>query len=162
VRRVSSPGTQRVGELIQHELAGIISNELKDPRVGFVTITEVRVTGDLKIAKVFVSVYGDDTQKKDSLAGLERAEGYLKREISRRLDLRHVPNLVFEHDDTLAKASRLEAIMNAISHGDHEPPDVSLTAPLPVETNRSALAEREREFAALRKKRTAKKSRRRR
>jgi ribosome-binding factor A len=142
--------SQRVGELVQHELAGLISNELKDPRVGFVTVTEVRLSGDLRQAKVFVSVYGDENQRKASLEGLERAAGFLKREVGRRLGLRVTPELSFEHDDTLATASRLEAIMNAISHGETEPPNPAMTAPVPVDTHRSALANRERDFAARR------------
>lgn len=120
---------QRVGELLQHELADLITNELKDPRVGFVTVTEVRVTNDLRLAKVFVSIYGTPEERAGSLEGLHKAAGYLKRELAGRIDLRYVPELVFTPDETLDHADRLDTLMQAIAHGETEPPP-----PAPRET----------------------------
>lgn len=133
--------SQRVSELIKHELATIITHEVKDPRVGFVTVTEVRATSDLKHAKVFVSLYGDDAQRQASLQGLNKAVGYLKREISRRLELRHTPELVFAQDETLDKADRMQQLMLAIQRGDAEAPEPTQQAVVPAHTIRTGLKE---------------------
>ncbi len=151
----------RVGELIKHELAELITNELKDPRVGFVTVTEVRVPGDLRSAKVFVSIYGDDEGRQSSLAGLNAAAGFLKRELGRRLQLRHVPELTFVHDESLDRADRLQALMNAIAHGETETPDTELHQAVPVDTARTALAERQQHFSEERQRNKKKTARRR-
>lgn len=129
--------SSRVGQLIQKELAQMLIDEIRDPRIGFATITEVRVTDDLRIAKVFVSVYGDDKIREASLEGLRAASGFLRREIAHRLDLRTAPTLSFEMDATLDKASRIDALLTAAAHGNTEPPDPKKLAPLPVDMLRS-------------------------
>ncbi len=136
---------QRVAELIKHELAEVITNELKDPRVGFVTVTEVRLGADLKSARVFVSIYGDDETRQASLAGLKIAAGYLKHVIGQRLALRRVPELRFEHDDTLDHAERLDAVMRAIAKGEHEVPSATAKPPASVSIYRGELAEKRRD-----------------
>ncbi len=143
---------QRVGELIQHELASVVTNELKDPRVGFVTVTEVRVTGDLRAARVFVSVLGAPESRADSLEALRNAAGYFKRVIAQRLDLRFVPELEFEVDETLDRAERLESIMQAIKKGETETPAETPAAPLDPHTDRSDLADRKKTFDDARQK----------
>ena len=85
----------RVGEQIKKELSQLIQQELKDPRIGFVTVTGVEMSGDLQIAKVYISVMGNEEQKQETLAGLEKAKGYLRSEIGHRVSLRHVPELIF-------------------------------------------------------------------
>lgn len=123
----------RVAQLIQHELAQMLVNEIKDPRVGFATITEVRMTDDLKVARVFVSVYGDDKQRDNTLEGLKAASGFLRREISHRIELRHTPTLTFHADASLERAQRIDTLLNAASHGETEIPSSERMQALPVD-----------------------------
>lgn len=101
---------QRVADQVRAELSKLVLQELQDPRLGFVTLTEVRMSGDLKIAKVYVSVYGTEEEEEESLEALRHAVGFLRREIGRRLPLRYTPELRFEPDRTIKRASRLEAL----------------------------------------------------
>lgn len=140
-----------MGELIQHELASVITNELKDPRVGFVTVTEVRVTGDLRTAKVFVSIYGTQEERNASLDSLRGAAGYFKHILARRLDLRWIPEFTFECDESLDRAARLESLMQAIKKGETETPGDDPIAPVAAQTYRSELADKRRTFVEERK-----------
>ncbi len=115
----------------------MLVDELKDPRIGFATITEVRMTDDLKIARVYVSVYGDEKVREDTLLGLRAAAGFLRREIAHRLDLRSAPTLSFAMDATLEKATRIDALLSAAAHGDTEMPEHIDLTPMPVQTLRS-------------------------
>ncbi|MGD8609336.1 MAG: 30S ribosome-binding factor RbfA [Myxococcales bacterium] len=104
---------QRLGDQLQVELAELIQRELKDPRVGFVTVTEVRMSPDLKHARVYVSVFeGEEQKKEESIAALQRAEGFLRRSLGGRLRLRYVPELRFVIDDTLDRSARIEALLD--------------------------------------------------
>ncbi len=134
----SSNRPQKVGQLIQKELGNLLIEGLKDPRIGFATITEVRVTGDLRQAKVFVSVYGTQEEREQSVAGLTAAAGYLKREMGKALRLRFLPDLIFALDTSLDQAHRLEEIINAIESGDKEIPETELNQTVPVATDRKA------------------------
>lgn len=110
--------TLRVGEQIQRELALLIQQEIKDPRVGMVTVADVEVTTDLAHAKVYVSILnvlqgdGDPSKAKATLAALNHAAGFLRRELSRRLSLRNTPALRFFHDQTTENANRLAGLLN--------------------------------------------------
>lgn len=88
----------RVGELLKEEVSRILSGELKDPLLGFITITGVKVSGDLRHAKIFVSVLGDEEERKKSLQGLDRAKGYIRRLLGKRLKLRFTPDISFQID----------------------------------------------------------------
>lgn len=88
--------TGRVGEQLKKELSQIIQSELKDPRVGFITVTGVEVTSDLSQAKVYISVLGNDEQKENTLLALGRATGFIRSEVGRRIRLRHTPELLFK------------------------------------------------------------------
>ena len=105
---------ERVGDLIRQELALLLKREVKDPRVGFVTITRVEVTRDMRTARVGVSVLGDAQQKKDSLTGLAAAQGFLRHELAQRLGLRHTPALQFRIDESLQEESRIEELLRQI------------------------------------------------
>ena len=146
-----SKRTQRIGELIKQELGLMLVDELKDPRIGFATVTEVRVTGDLRQARVFVSVYGTKEQREASLAGLSAAAGWVKREIGRRLKLRFTPTLYFALDETLDHAMRMEELMHAINTGQMEAPTPGTSEALPVDTDRSKLVEIARGFEVAQK-----------
>lgn len=106
--------TGRVGEQIKKELSQLIQTEMKDPRIGFITVTGVEVTNDLSQAKVYLSVLGDDEQKAASLKGLEKANGFLRSELGKRIRLRHVPELIFKFDESIEYGSRIEKLLGEI------------------------------------------------
>ena len=105
---------ERVADLIRQELALLLKREAKDPRLGFVTITRIKVTRDMRTARVAVSVLGDDRQKKDSLAGLGAAQGFLRRELAHRLGMRHTPALEFHIDDGVESEERIEQLLRQL------------------------------------------------
>lgn len=110
--------TGRVSEQIKKELSILIQTELKDPRIGFVTVTGVDVTNDLSQAKVYLSVFGDDEKKAESLKGIDKANGFLRTEIGKRIRLRHTPELIFKIDESVAYGSRIEKLLGEITHDD--------------------------------------------
>ena len=102
---------RRVDRAIQHVLAEAVAAPLKDPRVGFVTVTDIRTTSDMTSARVYVSVLGDETVRQSSLAGLRHAHGHLQALIARELHLKRTPTLEFVYDDTTDRALRVEQII---------------------------------------------------
>jgi ribosome-binding factor A len=102
---------RRVDEAIRQVIGDALAGEVKDPRVGFVTVTDVRTTPDLSHARVYVSVLGEPAQREESLAGLRSAHGFLQRRIARELELKRTPTLEFAYDDTTDRALRLEQIL---------------------------------------------------
>ena len=102
----------RVASLIKEQVIAILSRDLKDPRVGFVTVTGVDVTRDYQHATVFVSVMGEEAEQRETMLALERATGFVRRELGGRLRLRHVPEVVFRHDDTLERGARIEQLLD--------------------------------------------------
>jgi ribosome-binding factor A len=138
-----SKRAERVGQLIQQELADLLTNKLMDPRVGFVTVTEVRVADDLKNARVFVSIYGDDDARQRTLDGLHEAGGFLRHELGRRVKLRYTPELSFALDNTLDQAMRLERLLQAAKEPGQDADaagDGAQAEVVPVVTARSAQA----------------------
>jgi ribosome-binding factor A len=105
----------RVGEQMKKEMSDIISKKIKDPRVGFVTVTEVKVTGDLQQAKVYISVLGDERQRHDTLVGLAKAKGFIRSEIGRRIRLRKTPEIMFEFDEAIERGNRIESILRDLN-----------------------------------------------
>ena len=103
---------RRVDEAMREVLSDAITSELKDPQVGFVTVTAVDTTPDLRQARVFVSVLGTDSERRRSLDGLRSAHGFLQRRVADELRLKHTPTLTFFHDDTAERAQRLERLMD--------------------------------------------------
>jgi ribosome-binding factor A len=102
---------EQVAETIRQLVAEALIGELRDPRIGFVTVTDVQVTRDLSVATIRVSVMGDDTVRADALAGLESAAGFLRSRVSKVLSTRVVPELRFELDRGLQHAARIEQIL---------------------------------------------------
>jgi ribosome-binding factor A len=102
---------RRVDEAMREVLSDAITSELKDPRVGFVTVTSVDTSPDLRQARVYVSVLGTDAVRRRSLDGLQSAHGYLQRRVADELHLKHTPTLEFVYDDTLDKAERIEELL---------------------------------------------------
>jgi ribosome-binding factor A len=111
----------RVGEQMKKELSDIIGRKIKDPRVGFVTVTDVQVTGDLQQATVFISVLGDDEQKENSLKGLAKAKGFIRTEIGHRIRLRKTPEIIFEFDESIDYGNRIETLLHQLHHDDETP-----------------------------------------
>jgi ribosome-binding factor A len=102
---------EQVAETIRQLIAEALLGELRDPRIGFVTVTDVQVTGDLSVATIRVSVMGDDTARAEALEGLESAAGFLRSRVSKVLSTRVVPELRFELDRGLQHAARIEQIL---------------------------------------------------
>lgn len=108
--------TSRLSEEIRKTISNIIQNELKDPRIPMLTsVTNVDVTKDLKYAKVFISVYGDDTQKVKCIEGLKSSSGYLRKEVGSRIKMRHTPELIFELDNSIEYGLHISKILNEIN-----------------------------------------------
>jgi ribosome-binding factor A len=104
----------RVGDHILKEIALLLLNRVRDPRIQGVTVTGVRLSDDLKMAKVFYSVMGEKNQINGAQAGLDSAKGFIKREIGRRLTLRYVPEIMFVHDPSLESGSHMERVFEEI------------------------------------------------
>jgi ribosome-binding factor A len=102
---------RRVDEAIRQVLADALAGELADPRVGFVTVTDVRTSPDLRTARVFVSVLGDEPARADTLDGLRSAHGMLQRQIATQLHLKRTPALDFEYDPTTDRALRVDELL---------------------------------------------------
>lgn len=108
----------KVGEQMKKELGDIITRKLKDPRVGFVTVTDVEVTGDLSMATVYITVLGDQEQQANTLKGLEKAKGFIRSEIGKRIRLRIVPEITFAMDESIAYGNRIEALLSELKRED--------------------------------------------
>jgi ribosome-binding factor A len=102
---------RRVNEAMREVLSGAITSELKDPRVGFVTVMSVDTAPDLRQARVFVSVLGTDSDRRRSLDGLRSAHGFLQRRVADELHLKHTPTLDFVYDDTTDRAQRIDELL---------------------------------------------------
>ncbi|HAR6538414.1 TPA: 30S ribosome-binding factor RbfA [Staphylococcus pseudintermedius] len=109
---------ERVGEQMKKELMDIINNKLKDPRVGFLTITDVQPTNDLSLAKVYLTVLGSDKERENTFKGLEKAKGFIKSEIGQRMRLRIVPDLQFEYNESIEYGNRIERLIQDLNHND--------------------------------------------
>ena len=109
---MSGSRMRRVDEAVRAVLSDVITQEIKDPRVGFVTVTAVKTSPDLRHARVYVSVLGDEATRADSLDGLRSAHGFLQRRIASELRLKHTPTLEFEYDDTVERGIRLSALLD--------------------------------------------------
>ena len=108
---------RRVDEAMREVLSDAITRELKDPRVGFVTVTAVETAPDLRRARVYVSVLGDGGVRRRSLEGLQAAHGYLQRRVARELHLKHTPTLDFSYDDSLDRSLRVQELLDAEGEG---------------------------------------------
>lgn len=104
--------TERLGEEIREGVASLLTAGLKDPRIGFVTVTRVDVSDDLHHARVYVGVLGDEKQRKATLEGLGAAAGYLRREVGRRIRTRYTPELVFHYDPGLEATERVARLLD--------------------------------------------------
>ena len=104
----------RVNQLIKEEISMLLQRELKDPRLGFVTVTDVETSKDLRQAKVFVSVLGDESQWAGSLAALGSARGFIRKWLRDHLDLRVTPDLDFRADRSMQHAARIQELLKGL------------------------------------------------
>lgn len=103
--------TDRVADAIQEEIAELLLREIKDPRIGMITLTGVRVSADLRHARVLFSVFGEPPRRQEALAGLRSASGFIRAQLARRLKLRVAPEIVFEVDTSLEEAERVSRLL---------------------------------------------------
>lgn len=111
---MSSRRILRINELVHEEVSDIIQKKLKDPDVGFVTVSDVDVSVDLRHANIYVTVYGNEKAKVKSIDGLNRARGFIRKEIGKRIRLRFTPEIFFKFDDTLERSSRIMELLKKI------------------------------------------------
>lgn len=109
---------ERLDELLRQEIARLIAEEVKDPRVGFVTVMGARMSPDLRHARVYVSVLGDEEVKRQAVEALQRAGGFLRGRLGRLLEIKYLPELRFELDRSLERASRIEEILHRVRPED--------------------------------------------
>jgi len=116
---------QRLAEQIKEEVSLIIAGELEDPRVGLVTVSEVRLSPDLRYAKIYVGISGTEQEVKESLAALRHAAGYIRHELGSVLRMRRTPELHFVYDETDERAARIEELLiqEVKKADDRETPD---------------------------------------
>ncbi len=112
---MASGRMRRIDEAVRAVLSEAIAKDLKDPRVGFVTVTSVKTSPDLRHARVYVSVLGDEPEREGSLEGLRSAHGYLQGEIARQLTLKHTPALTFEYDKSIDHGMRISELLDQAS-----------------------------------------------
>ncbi|MGV7228031.1 MAG: 30S ribosome-binding factor RbfA [Nitrospirales bacterium] len=106
----------RVADQIRMEVAEILSRKIKDPRVQFVTVTDVKMTADLKIARIYVTALDQEHYEQQTAPGLKSAVGYIRTEVGRRLNLRYTPEIVFYRDTSAEYAHRMEKVLNSLPH----------------------------------------------
>lgn len=110
----------RISEEVKKVLSELLYNGLKDPRVtSMTTVTDVKVTRDLSFANVYISVLGDKKEKEDCLKGLQSAKGFIRSEIGKRIDLRHVPEPIFHLDETLERANHIADLIEQVKKEDN-------------------------------------------
>ena len=115
---MASKRLARLNEQIKREISGILRLEVRDPRVGGVTVTRADVSGDLWVARVYVRVGGDETERAETMAGLEAAAPFVRRRLGSELHIRRVPELKFKEDRALDHAMRIEEILKDVAPGE--------------------------------------------
>ena len=117
---VHSHRQEKLGEQIAEDISDLIRTRVKDPRIGFVSVTRVEVSGDLRHAKVYVSVMGSPEERKATMQGLNKATGFLRHELASRLTLRYMPEIAFKLDNSIEEGSRVLELINKVSKEDEE------------------------------------------
>lgn len=116
--------TQRLNDLIQEEIGQLLLHQLRDPRLSsLVTVTAVEVAPDLSLAKIFISVLGGEEERQKAMGGMDSASGYIRRELARRLRLRHMPQLSFHYDDSIQKGVETSQLLRGLR--EQQPPSGS-------------------------------------
>ncbi|MCX6375284.1 MAG: 30S ribosome-binding factor RbfA [Armatimonadetes bacterium] len=111
---------EKVKELLKVEISDIMLREMKDPRLGFVTITDAEVTRDFRHATVYISVLGEEKEKETSLAVLQRAAGYIRGELGRRVHMKVIPEISFKLDTAVERGTRIFELLQQVKPHDEE------------------------------------------
>ncbi len=114
---------ERVADQIRMEVADILARKIKDPRVGFVTVTDVDLSPDLRVARVYVTSLQDGESEDLALQGLINAVGFVRGELGRRLELRYTPELIFCQDGSRKQGSRIDQLLDSLHHQQEEDPN---------------------------------------
>ncbi|MCJ7646325.1 30S ribosome-binding factor RbfA [bacterium] len=114
VGEMSLKRPKRVAQLIQKEINAILQKQIKNAQLGFVTITEVKVTDDLQQAKVYFTVYGSEQEKISTEKLLKKMTSFVRYHVGQRISLRHTPEIVFQYDETIERAARIDELINKI------------------------------------------------
>ncbi len=109
---------EQLGEAIAHELSELIRTKMQDPRVGFASVTGVELSGDLRHAKVFISVLGSDAEQQATMRALARGTGFLRHELAQRLSVRYTPELIFRLDESIAEGTRVLSLLREVTTQD--------------------------------------------
>lgn len=104
----------RIEDQIQNEIGSMLLKDLKDPRIGFASVTGVKLSGDKREVRVYISVYGPDEDKDKTIEALEHAKGYVRTELGRRIKLRHTPEVHFVLDDSLEQGSKVMELLSRL------------------------------------------------
>jgi ribosome-binding factor A len=125
--------TERVDQLLREEITAILARDVGDPRIGFATVTDVETAPDLRHARVWVSIIGQPAERTETLRALERAMGYVRRELGTRLRLRRIPELHVRLDDTADRGTRVLRLLSELEQGaEPELPEPGESLPTPV------------------------------
>jgi ribosome-binding factor A len=112
---MTSPRIARLRELFKEETSLILQRDMKDPRIGFVSVVDVELSGDLRHAKIFVSVLGDAEAKARTMEALASAQGFVRTELARRIRLRHIPQVAFRMDESIERGARVNELLRKVS-----------------------------------------------
>ncbi len=116
---MAGPRMRRINEVLREVVGGAIS-DLSDPRIGFVTVTAVETSPDLRTAKVFVSVLGDEDEREATLGGLRSSHGVIQSRIAAETRMKRTPTLTFHYDDTIAQGARVSQLLDEVAPADRE------------------------------------------
>ena len=105
---------RRLAELIKVEISDILLREVKDPRIGFVSVRDVEVSADLRHATVYVSVYGNEEEREKSMEGLEKANGYIRKLLGERITVYHTPEILFRYDKSLEYGAHISSLLEKV------------------------------------------------
>jgi ribosome-binding factor A len=122
---VSRTRAERIGDRIREELSEMLVQEISDPRLSGISVTDVRVDRELAYASIYVSALEGSSRAKEVLEGLRHAQGYLRRELSQRIDLRTFPQLRFHWDPTFERAERIESLIASLHEEEAQPDDAA-------------------------------------
>ncbi|MCG8684613.1 MAG: 30S ribosome-binding factor RbfA [Desulfobacterales bacterium] len=109
---------ERIGIKIQQAITELLTKKMQDPRVEMATISGVKMSPDLRVADVYITVFGDKKRIRETLTGFKKSKGFIKKSIAPKLGLKYMPDLRFVHDDTFDKAARLDALIKAAPKGE--------------------------------------------
>lgn len=108
----------RVSDLLKKEISQLLLREVKDPHIGFITITDVEVSKDLQVAKVYYTILGDEKQLRESAQALNRASRFIKRQLGKRLRMRYIPDIIFKYDHSLEYGNRIDDILSHLENSE--------------------------------------------